>query len=163
MHSVANLATLQTPLATFFYLKKKKAPKHYLVSENHRYSRTRSCFPSMCTHLSLTLRLSAQFQFRKSTFPIAREGGREALSLSAVECIVLLTLWFIILSCLGRCKKRSSHNILLNRSIVHAIRLHVSEVPRSGAVNAHTTCVPRPSPPEPLSDLPLTTKPGPAK
>ncbi len=52
-----------------------------------------------------------------------REGGREALS-----CIVLLTLWFIILSCLGCCNKRPSHNILFNRSIVHAIRLHVSEV-----------------------------------
>ncbi len=52
-----------------------------------------------------------------------REGGREALSY-----IVLLTLWFIILSCLGRCNKRPSHNILFNRSIVHAIRLHVSEV-----------------------------------
>ncbi len=47
----------------------------------------------------------------------------------SVECIVLLTLWFIILSCLGRCSKRPSHNILLNRSIVHAIRMHVSEVP----------------------------------
>ncbi len=65
------------------------------------------------------------------TFPIACEGDREALSLSTVECIVLLTLWFIILSCLGRCNKRPSHIILLNRSIVHAIRLHVLEVPSS--------------------------------
>ncbi len=32
----------------------------------------------------------------------AREGGREVLALSAVQCIVLITLWFIILSCLGR-------------------------------------------------------------
>ncbi len=32
MHSVANLATLQTPLATFFSF--KKASKPYLVSEN---------------------------------------------------------------------------------------------------------------------------------
>ncbi len=69
-----------------------------------------------------------------------REGGREALSLSTVECIVLLTLWFIILSCLGRCSKRPSHNILLNRYIVHAIRLQVSEVPFSGVVSAHTRC-----------------------
>ncbi len=37
----------------------------------------------------------------------------------------------------------------LNRSIVHAIRLHVSEVPFSSAVSAQTTCVPRPSPTEP--------------
>ncbi len=60
----------------------------------------------------------------------------------SVECIVLLTLWFIILSCLGRCNKWPSHNILLNRSIVHAIRLHVSEVPFSGVVSAHTiVCV----------------------
>ncbi len=28
----------------------------------------------------------------------------------------------------------------LNRSIVHAIRMHVSEVPCSGAVSAHTMC-----------------------
>ncbi len=76
------------------------------------------------------------------TFLIAREGGREALSLSAVECIVLLTLWFIILSCLGCCNKRPSHNILFNRSIVHAISLHVSEVPFSGVVSAQTiVCV----------------------
>ncbi len=34
-------------------------------------------------------------------FPIAREGGREVLWLSTVKCIVLLTLWFIILGCLG--------------------------------------------------------------
>ncbi len=59
-----------------------------------------------------------------------------------MECVVLLTLWFIILSCLGRCSKRPSHNILFNRSIVHAIRLHVSEVPCSGVVSAHTiVCV----------------------
>ncbi len=62
----------------------------------------------------------------------AREGGREALSLSAVECIVLLTLWLIILSCLGRCNKRPSHNIL-----------HVSEVLFSGVVSAHTMCAAR--------------------
>ncbi len=35
------------------------------------------------------------------------------LWLSAGECIVLLTLLFIILSCLGRCNKRPSHIILL--------------------------------------------------
>ncbi len=58
----------------------------------------------------------------------------------SVECIVLLTSWFIILSCLGRCNKRPSHNIMLNRSIVHAISLHVSEVPFSGVVRVHTMC-----------------------
>ncbi len=92
-------------------------------------------------------------------FLIAREGGKEEFSLSTVECIALLTLWFIILSCLGCCNKRPSHNIFLNRSIVHAIRPHVSEVLCSGAVSAHTTCVPT----EPHSGPPLTTKPGPAK
>ncbi len=92
-----------------------------------------------------------------------KSGIQPAFSLGTVECIVLLTLWFIILSCLGRCNKRPFHNILHNRSIVHAIRLHVSEVPCSGAVSAHTTCVPRPSPTEPHSDPPLTTNPGPAK
>ncbi len=53
MHSVANLATLQTPLATFF--PSKKCPN--LVSENHRYCRTstRSCSPSARAHLSLSL------------------------------------------------------------------------------------------------------------
>ncbi len=60
------------------------------------------------------------------------------------------------MSCLGRCNKRPSHNILFNRSIVHAISLHVSEVPFSSMVSAHTivcvyvlcthyVCVPGPS------------------
>ncbi len=62
----------------------------------------------------------------------------------SVECIVLLTLWFIILSCLGRCNKRPSHNILINRSIFHAIRMHVSEA-RSPAWFVLTLCVPHPS------------------
>ncbi len=51
MHSVANLATLQTPLATFF--PSKKRPN--LVSENHWYCCARSCSPSAHTHLSLSL------------------------------------------------------------------------------------------------------------
>ncbi len=51
MHSVANLATLQSPLATF--LPSKKRPN--LVSENHRYCRAsaRSCSPRAHTPLSL--------------------------------------------------------------------------------------------------------------
>ncbi len=55
MHSVANLATLQTLLAIFF--PSKKHPN--LVSENHRYCRAsaRSCSPSARTHLSLALSL----------------------------------------------------------------------------------------------------------
>ncbi len=56
MHSVANLSTLQTPLATFF--PSKKRPN--LVSENHRYCRAsvRSRSPSARTHPSLSLSLS---------------------------------------------------------------------------------------------------------
>ncbi len=56
MHSVANLATLQTPLATFF--PSKKRPN--LFSENHRYCRAsaRSCSPSARTPLSHSLFLS---------------------------------------------------------------------------------------------------------
>ncbi len=56
MHSVANLATLQTPLATFF--PSKKRPN--LVSENHRYCRAsaRSCSPSARANTSLSLSLS---------------------------------------------------------------------------------------------------------
>ncbi len=55
MHSVANLGTLQTPLATFF--PSKKRPN--LVSENHRYCRAsaRSCSPSARAHTSLSLSL----------------------------------------------------------------------------------------------------------
>ncbi len=71
MHSVANLATLQTPLATFSPSKKRPD----LVSENHWYCRasTRSCFPSTHTPLSLSLSLSlslcasAQFLFSACT------------------------------------------------------------------------------------------------
>ncbi len=44
-------------------------PRPYLVSENRGYCRTRSCFPSTCTHLSrfLSFRLSAQFLFSTCT------------------------------------------------------------------------------------------------
>ncbi len=61
MHSVANLATLQTPLVTFF--PSKKRPN--LVSENSRYchASARSCSTSARTHLSLSLSLSASAQF----------------------------------------------------------------------------------------------------
>ncbi len=44
------------------------------------------------------------------------------------------------MSCLGCCNKRPSYNILFNRSIVHTISLHVSEVPFSGVVSVHTIC-----------------------
>ncbi len=48
---------------------------------------------------NLNAGISSRLHKRKT----GREGGREALSLSTVESIVLLTLWFIILSCLGSC------------------------------------------------------------
>ncbi len=61
------LSNIADPFSDFFF--PKKAPKPYLVSENHRYCRTsmRSCFPSTRTHLSLSLRLSAQFLFSRRT------------------------------------------------------------------------------------------------
>ncbi len=65
MDSVANLGTLDTPLATFF--PSKKRPN--LVSENHRYccASARSCSPSARTHLSLSLSLSASALFSART------------------------------------------------------------------------------------------------
>ncbi len=65
MDSVANLGTLQTPLATFF--PSKKRPN--LVSENHRYCRAsaRSCSPSARTHLSL----SASALFRRTPLSLS--------------------------------------------------------------------------------------------
>ncbi len=79
MHSVANLATLQTPFAIF---PPKKVPKPYLVSENRRYccTSTRSCFPSTRTHLSLSLSLCLSAQFLFST--------RTHISLSLHVCSV---------------------------------------------------------------------------
>ncbi len=58
MHSVANLATLQTPLARPLF-PFKKAPKPYFVSENRRYCRAsaRYCCPSARAHTSNSLSL----------------------------------------------------------------------------------------------------------
>ncbi len=91
-------------------------------------------------------------------FPIALEGSREVLPLNTTECIILLTLWFI-LSRLGHGDTRPSHNIsfLLLKNI-HAMVLYVSEVLRPSAVSTHTTCVPCPSPTEPCSGPPLPTE-----
>ncbi len=58
----------------------------------------------------------------------------------SVECIVLLTLWFIILSCLGRCSKWPSHNIMLNRSICSRHQPARIRSSFSGVVSAHTMC-----------------------
>ncbi len=65
MHSVANLATLQTPLETFF--PSKKAPKPYLISENCRYCRLLSqrAHTSLSLSLALSLGASALFSARR--------------------------------------------------------------------------------------------------
>ncbi len=79
MHSVANLATLQTPLATFF--PSKKRPN--LVSENHWYcASARSCSSSARTHHSLSLSLSL------SLCASALFSARTPLSLSLCVCSV---------------------------------------------------------------------------
>ncbi len=80
------------------------------------------------------------------TFLIARECGREALSLSSGECIVLLTLVYYFEVFFDAETNGPLTMYWLNRSIVHTNRMHVSEVPCSGAVSAHTTYVPRQSP-----------------
>ncbi len=91
MHSVASLATLQTPLATFFPF--KKVPKPYFVSKNRRYCcvSTRSCCPSahtLLSHLCVThyrasimgkLRRKAKSPASGSTYmgiALPREGAR---------------------------------------------------------------------------------------
>ncbi len=65
MHSVANLATLQNPLATFFFLKKSAQTLFSL----RVLPRERKVLLSQHAHtpLSLSLRLSAQFLFSKRT------------------------------------------------------------------------------------------------
>ncbi len=90
MHSVANLATLQTPLATFF--PSKKRPN--LVSENHRYcARARgSCSPSTRTH---------------------------SLSLSPLSPLISLSLSLCVCSVsVQRAAERSSALIQLNTDIM---------------------------------------------
>ncbi len=76
MDSVANLGTLQTPLATFF--PSKKRPNS---SENHRYCRAsaRSCSPSTRAHTSLSLRLLCS--------------ARAHISLSLSLALRLLSAW----------------------------------------------------------------------
>ncbi len=65
MHSVANLATLQNPLATFFFLKRSAQTLFSL----RVLPRERKVLLSQHAHtpLSLSLRLSAQFLFSKRT------------------------------------------------------------------------------------------------
>ncbi len=89
MHSVANLATLQTPLATFFPF--KKAPKPYSVSENRRYCRASMCTPH--AHLSLSLSLSASASASASArllyFCSARGGDEQHFQLNTNMMLLL--------------------------------------------------------------------------
>ncbi len=90
MHSVAKLATLQTPLAIFFPF--KNAPKPYLVSENRWYCRMRSCCPRR-THLCLALSLCissvqpAHTSFSLSLCVCQLGSARTQLSLTLSLCI----------------------------------------------------------------------------
>ncbi len=104
MHSVANLATLQTPLATFF--PSKKRPN--LVSENQRYCRAsaRSCSPSASTHLSLSLSVCVCSVQRVLT----------SLSLSLSLCSVSLR----------RAAKEQRFNSVKHRYYVASLILHAS-------------------------------------
>ncbi len=91
MHSVANLATVQTALATFFPF--KKAPKPYLVSENCQYCPARSCFPFLTrTHLSPSLSVCLL------SFCSAHAHTSLSLSLSLCICSVSVQRMHIHLS-----------------------------------------------------------------
>ncbi len=121
MHSVANLGTLQTPLATFF--PSKKRPN--LVSENHRYCRAsaRSCSPSARTHLSLSLSLRLLCSARTHL----------SLSLSLCVCSVQrahtslslsLSLALRLLS--ARQREEQRFNSVKHRYYVASLILHAS-------------------------------------
>ncbi len=102
MHSVANLATLQTPLVTFFPF--KIAPKPYLVSEN----------PSTHTPLSLSLSLCASTRF--SVHP--------SLSLSLSLSVRLLSF------CSARGREEQHFNIMLLASLIlHASIAEITAQP----------------------------------
>ncbi len=105
MHSVANLGTLQTPLATFF--PSKKRPN--LVSENHRYchASVRSCSPSARTPLSLALSASALFSAHTSL----------SLSLSLSLALRLLS---------ARQREEQRFNSVKHRYYVASLILHAS-------------------------------------
>ncbi len=116
MHSVANLATLQTPLATFF--PSKKQPN--LVSENHwdcRASASRGLALPARAHTSLSLRLlcSARAHLSLSLSASALFSARTPLSLSLSLCV-----------CSARGRERSSALIQLNRYYVASLILHAS-------------------------------------
>ncbi len=135
MDSVANLGTLQIPLATFF--PSKKRPN--LVSENHRYCRAsaRSCSPSARTHLSLSLslrllcsaraHLSLSLSLSLCVCSVQRAHTPLSLSLSfslsLCVCSVQrahtsLSLSLSLCVCSARGRERSSALIQLNTDIM---------------------------------------------
>ncbi len=118
MHSVANLATLQTRLAIFF--PSKKRPN--LVSETRQYrASARSCSPSTRTHLSLSLSLCVCSVQRAHT-PLS-------LSLSLCVCSVQrahtpLSLSLRLLS--ARQREEQRFNSVKHRYYVASLILHES-------------------------------------
>ncbi len=111
MHSVANLATLQTPLATFS--PSKKRPN--LVSENHWDCRAsaRSCSLSARTHLSLSRSLSLSLSLSAS----APFSARTPLSLSLSLSLRLLS---------ARQREEQRFNSVKHRYYVASLILHAS-------------------------------------
>ncbi len=105
MHSVANLVTLQTPLAIFF--PSKKRPN--LVSETRQYcASARSCTPSTRTHLSLSFSLSL-------SLCVCSARTHLSLSLSLSLCV-----------CSARGREEQRFNSVKHRHYVASLILHAS-------------------------------------
>ncbi len=108
MHSVANLVTLQTPLAIFF--PSKKCPN--LVSETRQYcASARSCAPSTRTHLSLSLSLSSL----SLSLSLRLFSARTPLPLSLSLCV-----------CSARGREEQRFNSVKHRHYVASLILHAS-------------------------------------
>ncbi len=112
MDSVANLGTLQTPLATFF--PSKKCPN--LVSENHRYCRAsaRSCSPSARAHTSLS---SLSLSLSLCICSVQRAHTSLSLSLSLSLALRLLS---------ARQREEQRFNSVKHRYYVASLILHAS-------------------------------------
>ncbi len=122
MHSVANLATLQTPLATFF--PSKKRPN--LVSENHRYWRAnaRSCSPSARAHTPLSLYLSASALFSART-PLSLSISLRLLH-SGLLCSARAHTSLSLCVCSARGREEQRFNSVKHRYYVASLILHAS-------------------------------------
>ncbi len=89
MHSVANLATLQTHLATFF--PSNKVSKPYLVSENRPVlPPERMVLLSQRSHTHLSLSVSAQFLFS------ARQPAEKSSALIQLNTDIILLASLIL-------------------------------------------------------------------